>query len=61
LQWDYAAWTSGAASVVSEVQKLAANHGARVALTGEASIRLKQELEARGIALQERASPGPLR
>jgi len=64
LQWDYAAWTSGAASVVSEVQKLAAesgNHGVRVALSGDASIRLKQELEGRGITLQERASPGPLK
>src|SRR6476661_4722521 len=61
LQWDYAAWTSGAASVVPEVQKLAGNHGARVALSGDASIRLKQELEGRGITLQERASPGPLK
>jgi hypothetical protein len=61
LQWDYAAWTSGAASVVSEVQKLAGSHGARVALSGDASIRLKQELEGRGITLQERASEGPLK
>jgi hypothetical protein len=61
LQWDYAAWTSGAASVVSEVQKLAGSHGARVALSGDASIRLKQELEGRGIALHERASEGPLK
>ena len=61
LQWDYAAWTSGAASVVSEVQKLAGNRGARVALSGDASIRLKQELQGRGITLHERASEGPLK
>jgi hypothetical protein len=64
LQWDYAAWTSNAALVVPEIQKLAAesgNHGVRIALSGDASNRLKQELGSRGITLQERVSPGPLK
>ena len=64
LQWDYAAWTSNAASAVSEIQKLAAengNHGVRIALSGDASHRLKQELDSRGIVLQERVTPGPLK
>jgi hypothetical protein len=64
LQWDYAAWTPAAASFVPEVQKLATengNHGVRVALSGDASVRLKQELQSRGIVLQEKATPGPLK
>jgi hypothetical protein len=64
LQWDYAAWTPGAAAVVSAVEKLSGesgNHGAVVALSGDASARLKQELETRKIALHTRVSPGPLK
>src|SRR5437867_11595768 len=43
-QWDYAAWTSGAASFTSEVQKLAAQSGKNgkvlVGLSGQVSPRL---------------------
>ena len=64
LQWDYAAWTATAASVTSELEKLAGesgNHGLVIALSGDASPRLRQELATRKIALQERANPGPLK
>ena len=65
LQWDYAAWTSGAASFTDEVQKLAAQSGQSqkiaVALSGEVSPRLREELETRGIAVQDRLVPGPLK
>ena len=64
LQWDYAAWTAQAASVISEIQKVeteTGHHGARIVLSGDGSIRFKQELESRGMILQERASPGPLK
>jgi hypothetical protein len=64
LQWDYAAWTEAAASFVHEVEKLAhepGNHGALIALSGDASVRLKQELESRKITLHERVTPGPLK
>ena len=65
LQWDYAAWTSGAASFTDEVQKLSGKSGqsphVSVGLSGEASPRLHQELEKRGITLQDRLVPGPLR
>src|SRR6516165_7871384 len=49
LQWDYAAWTSGAAGFTNDVQKLAAQSGKNtnvlVALSGQVSPRLRQELE----------------
>ncbi len=64
LQWDYAAWTAAAAPFIEEVQKLASqpgNHNAVIALSGDASARLKQELETRRIVLHERVSPGPLK
>jgi hypothetical protein len=65
LQWDYAAWTSGAASVTNEVQKLAeeSGHGAHVfvGLSGEVSPRLRRELETRGFTVQDRLAPGPLK
>src|SRR5216117_294184 len=48
LQWDYAAWTAGAAHFTSEVQKLAAQSGKNktvlVALSGQVSSRLREEL-----------------
>jgi len=65
LQWDYAAWTSGAASFSSEVQKLAAQSGKNgkvlVGLSGQVSPRLRQELENRGFVVKDRLVPGPLR
>jgi hypothetical protein len=64
LQWDYAAWTSGAASFTDEVQKLAAksqNAHVSVDLSGEVSPRLREELEKRGITVQDRLVPGPLK
>src|SRR5262249_23920569 len=52
LQWDYAAWTSGAAQFTGDVQKLAAQSGENkhilVALSGQVSPRLREELEKRG-------------
>jgi hypothetical protein len=65
LQWDYAAWTSGAARVSDEIQKFAAkpprNQKVIVALSGQVSPRLRQELEARGQVVKDRVAPGPLR
>ncbi len=64
LQWDYAAWTPGAAGFTSEVQKLAAQSGQSghvfVGLSGEVSARLRKELEKRGMTVQDRLVPGPL-
>ena len=64
LQWDYAAWTPGAASFTQEVQKLAGktaqNAHVFVGLSGEVSPRLHEELEKRGMTLQDRLVPGPL-
>jgi hypothetical protein len=64
LQWDYAAWTSAAAAFTGQIQKLAqksGNKGVWVALSGQASPRLKQELEARHFTIRDRSSPGPLK
>jgi hypothetical protein len=65
LQWDYAAWTPGAASFVAEVQKIAGKSGQSahvfVGLSGEVSPRLREELEKRGMTLQDRLVPGPLK
>ena len=65
LQWDYAAWTSGAAAFTGEVQKLAAKSGQGahvfVGLSGEVSPRLREELEKRGVTVQDRLVPGPLK
>jgi hypothetical protein len=65
LQWDYAAWTSGAASFTDEVQILATKSGQSaqvvVDLSGEVSARLREELEKRGMTVQDRLVPGPLK
>jgi hypothetical protein len=65
LQWDYAAWTAGAASFTDDVQKFAGKSGqsahVSVELSGEVSPRLREELEKRGITVQERLVPGPLK
>jgi hypothetical protein len=64
LQWDYAAWTSAAAAFTSQIQELAQKSGDKgvlVALSGDASPRLKQELEARHFTVRDHSSPGPLK
>ena len=65
LQWDYAAWTAGAASFTDEVQKLAGKSGQNahvsVDLSGEISPRLREELEKRSMSVQDRLVPGPLK
>jgi hypothetical protein len=65
LQWDYAAWTSRAAAFTDELQKLASESGGKkpvlVAISGEMSPRLRQELQNRGFTVQDRLSPGPLK
>jgi hypothetical protein len=65
FQWDYAAWTSGAAGFTNDVQKLAAQSGKTpnvlVALSGQVSPRLRQELETRGFTVHDRLVPGPLK
>ena len=65
LQWDYAAWTSSAATFTDDVQKLAGKSGQNahisVDLSGEVSPRLREELEKRGMTVQDRLVPGPLK
>ncbi|PYK16510.1 MAG: hypothetical protein DME55_11980 [Verrucomicrobia bacterium] len=65
LQWDYAAWTPGAAHVSDEVEKFAAkpprNKKVLIALSGQVSPHLRQELEARGELVKDRVAPGPLK
>ena len=65
LQWDYAAWTSGAAGFTDQLQKLAekSGQGAHVfiGLSGEVSPRLRQELETRGFTVHDRLAAGPLK
>jgi hypothetical protein len=64
LQWDYAAWTAAAAAVAAEAETLAqtsGNKGALIALSGESSARLKEELKARGFTVRDRVNPGPLK
>ena len=65
LQWDYAAWTSGAAAFTNDVQQLATqsskNTNVLIALSGQVSPRLRQELETRGFTVHDRLAPGPLK
>jgi len=65
LQWDYAAWTPGAASFTGDMLKLAGKSGQSahitVGLSGEVSQQLREELEKRGITVQDRLVPGPLK
>jgi hypothetical protein len=64
LQWDYAAWTPGAAAFTDQVQKFAGKSGqvahVFVGLSGEVSPRLREELQKRGMTVQDRLVPGPL-
>ena len=65
FQWDYAAWTSGAAGFTNDVQKLAGQSGKNqnvlVALSGQVSPRLRQELETRGFTVHDLLAQGPLK
>jgi ferredoxin-NADP reductase len=65
LQWDYAAWTPRAAAFSDELKKLANETGHNqhvlVAISGQMSPRLQQELQSRGVAFQDRLNPGPLK
>jgi hypothetical protein len=64
LQWDYAAWTAGAAGFANDVQKLAQagkNKNALIAVSGQVSSRLREELESRGFRVQDLVAPGPLK
>ena len=62
LQWDYAARTKMAADFTKAIQSQFKDKPARlVAVTGEVSPALKQDLEAKGYTLQERVVPGPLK
>ena len=65
MQWDYAAWTPGAAQISDEVEKFATKpprtKRVLVALSGQVSPRLRQELEARGQQVKDRVAPGPLK
>jgi hypothetical protein len=64
LQWDYAAWTPGAAWLTKETENLAAHSGEKkgvtIVLSGQMSPLLHQELQNRGFTIQEKASKGPL-
>jgi len=65
LQWDYAAWTPRAAAFSDEIKKLANGPGqdkhVLVVISGQMSPRLQQELQSRGITVQDRVNPGPLK
>jgi len=65
LQWDYAAWTSGAARFTADVQKLAGKSGQSahisVDLSGQVSPLLREELQNLGMTVQDRLVPGPLK
>ena len=65
LQWDYVACTPDAARASNKVEKFAAksprNKRVLVALSGQVSPRLRQELEARGQLVKDRVAPGPLK
>jgi hypothetical protein len=60
-----AAWTPSAAHVSDEVEKFATkpprNKKIIVALSGQVSPRLRQELEARGQRAKDRVASGPLK
>jgi uroporphyrinogen-III synthase len=65
LQWDYAVWTPTAAGFAEKLQRLGGESGAHkpvlVALSGQASPRLQEELQSRGFTLRDRLNPGPLK
>ena len=62
LHWDYAAWTPLAKRFVDDLEK---QNGAKakylVAITGVVSPLLRQQLESRGIKVEDKLMPGPLK
>jgi hypothetical protein len=65
LQWDYAAWTAGAARFSEELRKVAASSNGNkkvfVAVSGQTSPRLREEMEKLGHQLEDHLSPGPIK
>jgi hypothetical protein len=61
LEWDYAVWTERAAGLASQIKAAKPGQQVLVALTGEASPLLQQQLQAAGIQLATRLAPGPLK
>ena len=65
LQWDYAAWTPGAAWLTTQLEELSGHgsgkKGVTIVLSGQMSPQLQQELQSRGFAVQEKAAKGPLK
>jgi hypothetical protein len=71
LQWDYAAWTPLAARLAAAIQEFEAKNVAKdkgrkspghlLALSGDVSPRLRQELVARGVEVRDRLASGPLK
>jgi hypothetical protein len=64
LQWDYACWSTSAEKLVTWLQALAVDGkkppAITLAITGQATARLRQELEQRGLRLVDRQIKGPL-
>lgn len=64
LEWDYASWTESTAKFVTQLK--AARFGKKapagfiVALSGDASPLVQEQLRAAGITLATRLAPGPL-
>ena len=65
LQWDYAAWTAAASRFSAKMRQFAAepprNGKVLVAISGEASPRLRTQLDSLGDQVIDRLSPGPLK
>jgi hypothetical protein len=64
LQWDYACWSTSAEKLVTWLQTLQVDGNKppsiTLAITGQATARLRQELEQRGFRLFDRQIKGPL-
>jgi hypothetical protein len=64
LEWDRAAWTQNAANFIAQLKAAkfgeTAPTGFVVALSGDASPMVQQQLQAAGITLATRLAPGPL-
>ena len=65
LEWDYASWTQNAAAFIGQLR--AAKVGGKpptsivIALSGDASPMVQQQLKNTGIMLATRVAPGPLK
>jgi hypothetical protein len=64
LEWDYASWTPMAANFIAGLK--AGDFGVKisgylVAISGEASPMVKERLQAMGVTLATRLTPGPLK